>query len=340
VDARMRTVLRRMALPRGAGTLALLVLVAALACGAGGKDRQPDAKPAAAAPAAPAHRDEAGPFERLPAPERLVAIGDIHGSLRALHAALRKAGAVDERWQWVGGPLVVVFTGDLIDRGDDDLDVLKALDRVRSDAEKKGGALHILTGNHEAANVDGKFIEVSAKGFESFRSEVTATDLEAPGLRKIKEERRARAAAFQPGSKWAQWLSRNPAVLVVGDTVFVHGGLRRGHVRLGLSVINARIGDWMSGKSRKRPGKLMGGDGPLWIRDYSKDPGKEDCKKLERMLDALQARRMVVGHTIQPHINSACDGRVWRIDTGMNPEHFKGPIEVLEIRGDRVTPLR
>jgi hypothetical protein len=49
---------------------------------------------------------------------------------------------------------------------------------------------------------------------------------------------------------------------------------------------------------------------------------------------------MVVGHTIQDHINSACDGQVWRIDTGMNPTHFNGPIEVLEIRGDEVAPIR
>jgi hypothetical protein len=49
---------------------------------------------------------------------------------------------------------------------------------------------------------------------------------------------------------------------------------------------------------------------------------------------------MVVGHTVQRRgVNSACDGKVWRIDVGLS-RYFGGPIQALEIRGDDVTPLR
>ncbi len=47
-------------------------------------------------------------------------------------------------------------------------------------------------------------------------------------------------------------------------------------------------------------------------------------------LRAMGVSRMVVGHTVQPAITSACDGTVWRIDVGLS-KHYGGPIEVLEL---------
>ena len=43
------------------------------------------------------------------------------------------------------------------------------------------------------------------------------------------------------------------------------------------------------------------------------------------------AERMVVGHTPQRRINSACGGRVWRIDVGMSAGVMNNMPEVLEI---------
>ena len=51
---------------------------------------------------------------------RIVAVGDLHGDLAATRAVLRLAGAIDDKDHWVGGELVLVQTGDEIDRGDDD----------------------------------------------------------------------------------------------------------------------------------------------------------------------------------------------------------------------------
>ena len=57
---------------------------------------------------------------RLAAPARLVAIGDLHGDLDATRAALRLAGAIDTLDRWIGRDLVVVQTGDILDRGDEE----------------------------------------------------------------------------------------------------------------------------------------------------------------------------------------------------------------------------
>src|SRR4051794_6188258 len=59
------------------------------------------------------------PSFQLPAAERIVAIGDLHGDVGALRAALRLAGAIDSAGKWIGKDLVVVQTGDQLDRGDD-----------------------------------------------------------------------------------------------------------------------------------------------------------------------------------------------------------------------------
>ena len=58
---------------------------------------------------------------RFPKADRIVAIGDLHGDLAATRRALRVAGAIDEQDQWTGEDLVIVQTGDILDRGGDEL---------------------------------------------------------------------------------------------------------------------------------------------------------------------------------------------------------------------------
>ena len=44
----------------------------------------------------------------MPAVERLVAIGDLHGDFRKTWRAFRLAGLIDERGRWSGGESVCV----------------------------------------------------------------------------------------------------------------------------------------------------------------------------------------------------------------------------------------
>ena len=56
--------------------------------------------------------------------------------------------------------------------------------------------------------------------------------------------------------------------------------------------------------------------------------------------ERANVRRLVIGHTVQEQgINSACDGRVWRIDVGMS-KYYDGQVQVLELRGDVVKVLK
>ena len=93
-----------------------------------------------------------------PQPERLVAIGDLHGDLAAARKALRVARVLHpSRDEWVGGKTVVVQMGDQLDRGDEELAVLSLLHLLGEQAKTAGGALEVLVGNHEVMAAQGNF---------------------------------------------------------------------------------------------------------------------------------------------------------------------------------------
>ena len=84
--------------------------------------------------------------------QRIVAFGDVHGDLEAARGALRLAGAIDEQDRWIGDDLIVVQTGDQLDRGDQEQAILDLFERLRIESEAAGGAFHALLGNHELMN--------------------------------------------------------------------------------------------------------------------------------------------------------------------------------------------
>jgi hypothetical protein len=275
------------------------------------------------------------------APERLVAFADVHGDFDATLRALRLAGAIDETGHWCGGELVVVQTGDQLDRGDGEQQILELFERLGGEARAAGGAFHSLLGNHEIMNAAWDFRYVTPGGFEDFCDfpGAAALDLAAPELEEFEPAHRARAAAFQPGGPFAVMLASHDVILVLGDTAFVHGGVLPAHVDYGIDRINDETEQWLLGNA-EMPDVLRSAESPIWSRHYSLDPTVESRALLEETLTKLGIKRIVVGHTVQENgIQSHFDGQAWCLDVGM-ARHYGGPIEVLEIVGDQVTILR
>jgi Calcineurin-like phosphoesterase len=253
----------------------------------------------------------------------IIAIGDLHGDLDASRRALRLAGAIDDADHWSGGALTVVQTGDVLDRGDEDRELSDLLLRLRAEALAAGGELITLSGNHELFNAMLTFDYVTPGGFSSFGG------------------RAQRAEAFRPGGPYSARLAEQPIVMMVGDNVFVHGGILPEHVHYGLDRMNDEAQAFMRGELPGAPSSLVDASGLLWTRLYSSAPDSAACAELGIALAGLHARRMVVGHTPQlDGISSACDERVFCIDTGMSRFYLGGPVEVLEIQGDTVRVLR
>jgi hypothetical protein len=274
---------------------------------------------------------------RHPVPGRLIAIGDVHGDLAATLAALRLGGAIDEAGRWVGGNLTVVQTGDQIDRGDDDRQIVDLFERLTNDAPVNGGQVVALNGNHEVMNAQGDFRYVTPGAMAAFGG----SSPRSPHALAAPSDVADRAAAFLPGGEYALKLAQRDVIAVVGDSVFVHGGVLPDHLGYGIDRINRETRGWMQSGDRSAPAGVASSTGPVWVRDYSLDPVSENtCAALGSVLDALGVARMVVGHTVQKSgITSACGERVYRIDVGLSRYYGEGPIQVLEIAGGVVRTL-
>ncbi len=260
-------------------------------------------------------------------PERMVAIGDVHGDLEATRAALQLAGAIDADDQWIGGDMVLVQTGDQIDRGPDDRAILDLFAELAVQAHAAGGAVYPLWGNHEVMNVELDLRYIHEDAWDQFDDiEYSDDDTE---LSSYDEDQRGRIAAFRPGGPYALMLAGRNGAMVVGETAFVHGGILPEHATHGIDTFNAEVQAWMRGEA-EQTGPITESDSPVWARTYSDEPGIAECAQLEEALATIGATRMVVGHTIQDEINPACDGQVWRIDVGMS-EYYGGSPAVLEI---------
>ncbi|MBX3159836.1 MAG: metallophosphoesterase [Deltaproteobacteria bacterium] len=314
----------------------MIALALVVACN---KDKAPTPAPTppapaparapAPAPAQPASSCKLDPLPlRRPAPKRLVAIGDLHGDLAAARAALRTAGAIDASDRWIGGDLVVVQTGDVLDRGGDEQAIMDLLFRLEGEAAAAGGALIMLLGNHELMNGALDFRYVPPEGFADF-DDVPGLDLAR--WKDVPAQARGRVAALAPGGPYAKQLARHDVVAIVGDTVLSHAG-PAGEWVDHLDEANRSARCWLDGQAgdfQQRPAVLTSDDSPVWTRAYGMP--EADCAAARAALAALGAKRLVVGHTVQPSgITSACDGTVWRIDVGL-AKHYGGPIQVLEI---------
>jgi hypothetical protein len=289
----------------------------------------------AAPPAKPAKTKPVPAFVRHEAKGRLIAIGDVHGDFSALKEALKHARLTDEQGKWVGGNATLVQTGDILDRGDDEQALLDYLAALKKEASAAGGQVILMNGNHEIMNIQGDLRYVTPGGFADF-DDAPGVKTDAPDLKQVPAQARARLAAFRPGGPYAKLVANYPVIAVVNRTVFAHGGVLPQHVEYGIDRINHELARWMRGEGPP-PSVATSQNAPFWSRHYSKDPA--DCALLERTLKQMDADRMVVGHTVQRSgVTSACDGKVWRIDVGMSA-HYGGKPAALELTPQGAQPL-
>ena len=266
--------------------------------------------------------------------ERVVSVGDVHGSLDNLILILKSSGLLDGNLAWTGGASHLVLNGDLIDNGSSDRGVLDLVRRLQSEAEAAGGRVHVVLGNHEALNLDGNLRYVSKESFAEF------ADLEKPshrtkawtafkrgyGRHLILQLRRAfneqhppgyfgRLDALAPDGEYGSWLLLQPAAIKINGIVFVHGGLTPKYAAKGLNGINEEV--HLTLHSGARPNDWN--QGPLWYRGNSLQNERIERVPLAQVLESLQARALVVAHTPtgSGRVTSRFNGTLYRTDVGM-----------------------
>lgn len=313
-----------------------------------------------------------------PAPQRIVAVGDLHGDYAAWLDIARDARLIDSNGRWTGGKTTLVQLGDVTDRGSESLKIIRSLQQLAKQAPRSGGRVVVVLGNHEAMNLlgdlryttPGEFAALSdgqsparrERAYEANKPAIEAAyHAKNPNLTPIAIHAAWIAAtpigwvehrlAWKPSGDLGRWASHNPAVVKIGDTLFVHGGVSAEYAKLGLDAINRRAADAMASADDSPKAILSDPLGPLWYRGLvgrdsdaeaarAASPGPRPTidEELTAVLAALGAKRMVIGHTPSPSgIQITNGGRLARIDTGIS-RFYGGPLTWLEIAGDRLTP--
>ena len=113
--------------------------------------------------------------------EKIIAIGDLHGDYDHFVTILKNedinlVAEKDNKLHWIGGKTHLVQIGDVMDRGDKARDIFDLIKTLEKEAEKAGGQVHMLIGNHEEINILERVFEygedyINVEQFKSFLSE-------------------------------------------------------------------------------------------------------------------------------------------------------------------------
>jgi len=295
-----------------------------------------------------------------PAPSRLVAVGDVHGDREAFVAVLRAAGIVDEQLHWSAGKDHLVQTGDRVDRGPESRAVMDLLLRLEKEAKKAGGRVHALTGNHEAMNVLGDLRYVTPEEFAAFRGpdsdrlrdalwEQTLAARRGKGEKPTEADRRKfdddhplgwveHRLAFGPKGTYGKWIAGANAVIKVGDTLFLHGGIGPKYADFSLADLNDRIRREVGDPDPLTAVVSQDTDGPLWYRGLAQG-GPDLLPHVEAVLARHGVKRIVIGHTpTEGLVLPRFGGRVVQIDVGLS-HFYGGPPACLVLEGGQAFAL-
>ena len=324
----------------------------------------------------------ASPSGAAPPAQRIIAVGDLHGDYQAWMTIARAAGLVDARGRWVGGSMTLVQLGDVTDRGADSLKIIRNLQQLQKDAPRKGGKVIVVLGNHEAMNLIGDYRYTTPGEFAAFADGQSAERREKLyQLNKAAIEASYRATnpqmtadavhqawiavtphklAWMPSGELGQWATRNPAIVKIGDTLFVHGGISSEYAKIPLAEVNRRVAAAMAAADESPKSILTDPLGPLWYRGLVRADADAEAERTENaratpagappaarptadqelteVLAAYGAKRLVIAHTpILTGIAITNGGRLARIDTGIS-RYYGGPLTWLEIVGDQWIP--
>lgn len=243
---------------------------------------------------------------------RILALSDIHGEYDALIAFLQHAGVVDSvgRWTWGNGHLVLV--GDVVDRGARVTECLWFLHGLEQEAERAGGRVHLVLGNHE--------VMVMRDDLRYVHERYTTGIARYVGVRY--------QDLFGPDMELGRWLRSKPVVLKLNDLLFVHGGLAPELAARGLDVakLNAigRASVDLTSVAltfSDLPKLVFGSTGPLWYRGYlyAMDGryAATTSEELDTVLAFYGAKSVVIGHTDIGQVMRLHDGRVYAIDVSL-----------------------
>src|SRR5690349_17370985 len=146
-------------------------------------------------------------------PQRIIAVGDLHGDYSAWQDIARGAGIINPKGHWAAGRTILVQMGDVTDRGPDSLKIVRSLQQLEREARGKGGRVIVVLGNHEAMNLLGDNRYTTAGEYAAFADAQSAARRD-----RVYEANRAQLEAFArtqdpkvtPEQVRTKWMAEHP----------------------------------------------------------------------------------------------------------------------------------
>lgn len=182
--------------------------------------------------------------------QRLVCVGDVHGDYSALTEFLKIAGVLNDEGDWCGGNTILVQTGDVLDRGSEELQCYALLSKLSQQSVLDDGMVICLWGNHEVLNSMGMFhYATDDSEYEDELGVLLDKALPEDNWRaQFAANQPSRWAVYEPGGILAEPLMQHLKVAVcVGDTLCVHAGLTKEQLddSGGLTEMNRAAQEWI-----------------------------------------------------------------------------------------------
>lgn len=275
--------------------------------------------------------------------KRIIAIGDIHGDLDVAIRSFKLANLIDNDMNWIAIPAdtVVVQVGDQIDSfreaniivsdKAEDLKVMEFFDDMHIRASKYGGAVYSLIGNHELLNMLGRFEYVSKNNmyFNEYTNHVG--EKVSGGFTRQALFDRINQNKSASGTLCKKIACNRPAIIIIGDILFVHGGLLPEWIdeleylntseKNKLIFLNKILRKWIlnkmdlfDDKTKTVTNNMINNidSSPFWTRVFgmiNSDVAITDdqsCKNiLDKSLKVFKLGKMVIGHTPQGVTNNS-----------------------------------
>lgn len=243
-----------------------------------------------------------------PMPARVAVLSDLEGNAGFLDAALPALGITDARGEWIYGDGHLIILGDAVDRGRDVFAVLWRLHDLSLQAQRAGGQVHFVLGNHEQYMLRTNGSRAHPEHLYALRQMGESTD------------------AFDDDTVIGAWLRRQPVVSRLGTVLFAHGGIspQAASVSADPEYFNATMrAYWAAASASAHPhasalDAVLGPEGLTQFRGYlmavdGRYPriGRSD---MDAILDRYRAERIVVGHTLVDRISFLHEGRIIAVD--------------------------
>ena len=271
-------------------------------------------------------------------PRRLVAVPDLHGDLAHARRSLQLAGvlALDDASDpdaWIAGADAhLVQTGDILDRGENSIDVMDLLARLSERAAAAGGEVTALLGNHELMTLQGDLSTSPERRSSGSAANLDANNLggEEMGTGTASARTGPRDRCAGPNSSAAtERRARDYAERTLLAPPATARARRSSPTRVsarGTSTRTAAV-DSVNAAARARwpettddasfARTTLRRESPLWNRSSGMNEDEAAvCAELDVVLRAVGARRMVVGHTVQAKgcergVGGGCISSTW-----------------------------